>query len=589
MAISLLRVIETAILTLVWTLTGHALLPGKVRSASNRLLVWSSALALGAGVTSLALTGLAILHAFRRRWVVGVAIVTGLMATAELLRMRRARGRQRYDRRGVDGLEMVGLALLATVLLLTLAATLAPPSSMDSTVYHLRAPLEFLRTGTWSRMEESQTFQPLYVETLFAEGIALDGGVLAALAHWILGLGAVAAAGAWAKRLGGSAVWGAVVFGATGLYVWESTSAFIDLGLALFSSLALFWATSAEEGWQPTILSGVLAGLACGSKFTGIIAAALAGFGAFATHWPRWRMGARRMLAIAGLAVLVGLPWYLRDLSLTGNPIYPLANPLFGLPPMVFSTVTYGIGRDPFHLLTSPIDLIARGDAFDQGWSVGPAYLAFIPLALATGRSRLTFAVAGTLAVWWVIWFYASPQTRLLLPFMPVAAGLASVGIGACMTSPSKALRLAGCAVLALSACGALGTAALAVKNTGKVVAGLESEATFLERNSWNFIAYQEINRTLPSDAKVAVSGAANNLYYLDREASFLGHEPLSEADLRRSGFTHELWVFSCPLPSLRARSRLLMEGTYPLRASRLGGGVYMQACYRLSQLPPSR
>jgi hypothetical protein len=589
MVVSLLHTFEIAALAGGWTLAGHALLPVRIRHERDRALVWASAMALGAGVTAVVVTVLAILHAFSRGWVLVVAGAGSVIAVLELARLGRAGALSFSLPKIADRTQRVAFLALAVVLVLTLVATLAPPASMDATVYHLRVPSEFLRVATWTKLEETQSFQPLYVEMLFGEALGVGGGVVAALVHWALGLGAIAAAAAWARRLGGSAIWGAVIFGATALYVWESTSTFVDLGLALFSSLAFFWATRTDEGWQTTVLAGIFGGLAAGSKFTGLIVVALVGLAGFAIVWPEWRRGARRLMTIGILAMVVALPWYIRNLILTGNPIYPLANPLFGLPAVVFSSVKYGLGRDPLHLLTSAVDLIARGEVFDQGWSVGPAYLAFVPLGLAARRSRLAVVLLACIVAWWLVWFCSSPQTRLLLPIMPIAAGLASVGFVSAWSSSSRSLRLVALTVVAIAVLGALGTAVLAAKLNGRVVLGLESPAQYLERNSWNYIAYEQVNHLSPPDAKVAVTGVANNLYYMDREAIWLGRDSRSTAQLRAEGFTHELLVAACPLPSVETESTILNDGTYPLRASRLSGGLYMQVCYRISALGPAR
>ena len=464
---------------------------------------------------------------------------------------------------------------------------------MDATVYHLRVPSEFLRTATWIKLEEPQSFQPLYVEMLFAEGLAIGGGVLAALVHWMLGLVAVVVAGAWARRLGGKAIWGAVSFGVTALFAWEATSAFIDLGLALFSALAFFWATRPERSWRANILAGVYGGFAAGSKFTGIVAAGLAGCAGLAILWPEWRRGVGRLATIGGIAVAVACPWYLRNFMFTGNPIFPLANRSFHLPAVPLSAMSYGLGSDLGHLLSSPFDLIARGDLFDQGWSVGPTFLAFVPLGLLVRRTRLSLVVGVCIAVWWLIWFYSSPQTRLLLPIMPMAAGVAGVGLTVLLATPERTGRRGmALAALAVAAIGAVGTAALAARQEMKVIRGGEAPASYLERTSWNYIAYERGNHLLPVDAKLASTGMGNNLYYLERSAVWLGKERRSTLELRRQGFTHELEISSCPLPSLDADDRLtLAAGTYALPASRLSGGIYLQVCYRLSTVghPPPR
>jgi hypothetical protein len=587
---AVLPLFEVVVLAACWALLGWRLLPARLRRDPDRLLVLTSAFTLGAGATACALTLMAAFHRLGPRDVrllAGLSFIAALWIAVVHRRELLQQG-QRVAVRSTS--ETIGLIALLAVLALCLVTTLAPPSSMDATVYHLRVPSEFLRTATWTKLEEPQSFQPLYVEMLFAEGLALNDGRLAALIHWVLGLGAIGCAACWSRRFGGRAIWGAVVFGTTALFVWEAGSAFIDLGLALFSGLGFLFAIELESEPGSTMLAGVFAGLAGGSKFTGLIVGALAAGAAFARAWPDRRRAVRRLVTVGGIALLVASPWYVRNLLLTGNPFYPLANRLFGLPPVTLVALKYGLGSDLGHLLTSPIDLLARGNQFDQGWAMGPAYLAFVPIALWLRRSRQVFIVLCCLVAWWLVWFFSSPQTRLLLPIMPMAAGLAAVGVAACFSSRGALLRLGAAAILAIAAASALGMAALGAKLNVRVALGLESRDRYLEQNSWNYVAYEQTNALLPRDARVASVGLGNNLYYLNRDAHWLGNDSRSTLELRAAGFTHELTIFACPMfPLDEPRRRVLAEGTYPLRASRLGGGVYLQACYRLSEVGESR
>jgi hypothetical protein len=591
--LSLLTQVATVVgLGTIWTAGGFGLLPREVRRHANRFLVGASALALGAGANAVVLTILAIVHLFRPGAIWATVAMGLAICTPCLARAWSARRRLLPIVRSVDPLDRLGILALGLVLAATLFATLAPPASMDAIIYHLRAPSVFVRTGTWTRLDVVQSFQPMYVEMLFGEGLVLGGGSVAALVHWLLGLGAIATAAAWGRRLGGNAILAAVIFGATGLYVWESTSAFIDLGLALFASLAFFWGTQAEtqkEGdGQAVVLAGVFAGLAAGSKFTGLMVGLLAGLAAVAVVWPDWRRGLRRLVVIGGLTIVIASPWYVRNVLLTGNPIYPLANRLFGGPWVAFSTYPYGYGRDLVHLLSSPLDLLARGEVFDQGWSLGPAVLALAPIGILARRSRLALVLGASIGAWWLIWFFSSPQARLLLPVLPMAAGLAGVGAQAIKVGGSKSARLVVGMLLAVTAGGGVAMGALAVKTNARVVGGLETKDEYLERNSWHYLAYEKINQLLPTDAKVASIGLGHNLFYANREVRFLGDVEPPASQLRGAGFTHEIWIGDCPLAALDVGRRSLAEGTYPLRASKLLGGVFSRECYRLSELLPA-
>ncbi len=130
---------------------------------------------------------------------------------------------------------------------------------------------------------------------------------------------------------------------------------------------------------------------------------------------------------------------------------------------------------------------------------------------------------------------------------------------------------------------GAFGMAMMSVKQTARVVLGRETAEDYLRRTSWNFVAYDVANRVLPPQARVSVT-EAGNLYYLDRAARIAGHEVPPARVLLTEGFTHELLLGSCPLAVVPGRIPLA-AGEYPLRASRLRGGVFSEVCYRLSAL----
>jgi hypothetical protein len=588
----LLLGVEMTLLAASWAVVGWRLLPRAIRQAGDRLLCWTSALTLGAGATAVVLTVLAALHALGRPEVVAVIVAEGGAATFIALRWRselRPAGPPAPAALPFSSFERVGALCLAVILLATFVATCAPASSMDATVYHLRVPSEFLRTRRWSKLEQVQSFQPLYVEMLFAEALVLGGGRLAALVHWTLGLAAIGSAAVWARRLGGRAIWGAVVFGASALYIWESTSAFIDLGLGLFASFALFWATADEADAACIGLGGIFGGLAAGAKFTGLAVALLAGIAGFCSVWPDRRRALRRLIGVGCVSVLIAFPWYLRDYLFTGNPIYPLANTLFGGPRLMFAAITYGLGTDLRHLLTSPFDLLVRrAEVYDSGWSIGPAYLALVPVGLVIARSRDALLVVFSIVAWWLLWFYSSPQVRLLIPILPAAAGLAGAAVTAAWAAPRLGPRLGVVCVLGVAVLGATASAGMYLRANGRAAVGLESADDYLLRTSWNYPAYLRANTSLPRDAKVASIGDGDNLFYLDRNAVWLGKTARSTADLQALGFSHELQISTCPLPPLDdGRRVVLSEGAYVLPSSRLSGGVFAQECYRISTVRP--
>lgn len=583
MLIALRHVAEILGLMASWVLAGYALLPRRLRS-DETFLVFSTAFGLGAGLTAVAVT---------------LAAALGFMTTATLSAIQlgvlalAARGVRNLRRYGTHAFPLslrtwprrLGMAALLLVVLATLLATLAPPSSMDAVVYHLRAPHAFLSSGTWVPLTDIvQSFQPLYIEMLFGHGMALADDVLASLVHWALGVCAIATAGAWSRRLGGSALWGMLIFGVSAIFTWESTSAFIDLGLACFTSLALLWATRAEVGAPSWILAGIFSGLAAGSKLTGAFGAALAAGAALYAAAPNWRLGRRRFVAIGAMAAALAMPWYVRNLLAMGNPFYPVGNSLLGRPAPLLSSVFYGYGNDLFHLLRSPFELLWHGEAFDKGWSLGPAYLALLPMGIVlTARAKVGRTAAASLALWWVFWFLSSQQTRLLLPVAPIAAGMAAVGARWALSAATRPLRWAAAGTLAVAGVFGVVVALLTATVNARAATGMESASTFLRRNSWHYIAFEKANQLLPADARVAVVGyGANNLYYLDREALYFETAPAAST-LRELHMSHVLDISKCPPPAYDSDSSTLWSGAYTVVQSRLQGGIKSTVCARLS------
>ncbi|HXU64099.1 MAG TPA: hypothetical protein VN962_20510 [Polyangia bacterium] len=597
----LLALFELTVLVATWTLLGAACIPKRFLR-EQALLGWTTAFALGSGITALVvvlLGGLRLLGRGSVELVTAASIVVGI---AQIRRvsipgvLQPIRGAVAHLR-DCSRLERTGWTAAAGLFVVILFATLAPPSAMDATVYHLRIPKEFLATGSWNVNDVTQSYYPLNVEMLYLVGLAIGGPTLAALLHCALGAAAVLTACAWTRQLGddeGAAVWAALSLGMTALFTWESTSAFIDLGTALWCSLALLWAARARGGGAERVLAGLLAGFAAGSKLTG----ALVGVLACATALMVAPRGKRR--AALGQALVVGvvclacvLPWYLRDWQLTGNPIYPVAWRWLGGPSdptkIIALSTKYGYGRSVGHLLLAPFELLARSDEFDQGWSVGPALVALAPLGFAVARRgavRVSAAVA--CAAWCLIWFWLSPQTRLLLPVLPILAGFAGLGAAAALRSRG-ALRFAAMAALVITAAEGLALGAAMAATSARVVLGLESAPAFLRRLTWHYGAYEETDRRLPADAYVAVEGADNPFYLNVRNRLLTGPKPSVE-ELVQRGFTHNLDVEPCPLlPPASPTETTLWQAEYTLRLSRLRGGVRYIRCARLTALPRSK
>ena len=274
------------------------------------------------------------------------------------------------------------------------------------------------------------------------------------------------------------------------------------------------------------------------------------------------------LLTVCVLAVAIASPWYLRNALWTGNPFFPLGNRLFGRPPpaQLLSNYVYGYGHDLLHFVTSPFDLIWRGEPFDLGWSIGPSYLALVPITFVHRRRERTFQVlAAVLTLFWIVWFYSSPQTRLLLPILPLAAGMVAVALDRLDTEGRARLRAR--SALGVSIAVGLATSAVVAKGSWRVVAGIETRDGYLRRTAMDYTAFEQMNPLLGADSRLAVSGVPN-VYYLRPRATIVSREEIP--DLAARGFTHLVWIGDCV--EKEPEGDVLWKGRYGRPGSRFQG-----------------
>jgi|GEM_PF-4511762 len=289
-------------------------------------------------------------------WIYRLGLVLATAALAALSSLLWRSGRQ------VRPVVVALVAVLVTSLFLTIFGALTPPHHWDALTYHLAAPRYFLDTG-WIRPvpEIEWSNLPLAAELLYGVGLAFGSESFSQLLHAAFGgITAVALWGFTRRKVDRLAAWIAlVIFVSTPQVQMWSRIANIDLALACFIFLAIIAAlhagdspgnpaTSRSTGWFTVdrrwlALAGVFAGLALGSKYQAATAVAPLGLLVLFDGWRRHR-GSDRIgqqivgdgLAFGGAAALVAGPWYLKNLILLGNPVWPL---VFGGKDMSQSTL----------------------------------------------------------------------------------------------------------------------------------------------------------------------------------------------------------------------------------------------------------
>jgi len=226
------------------------------------------------------------------------------------------------------------------------------------------------------------------------------------------------------------------------------------------------------------------------------------------------------------LGLVIWLPWLVKNLALTGNPIYPLL--FHGVYWDAWRAWWYdrpGTGllyTAPWKLITAPWDATVWSVEGGLGYSatIGPLFLAFGPVLVFTWRRlypgqrrwlKAALVFSGVLYAFW-LWGIARSalliQTRLLFPAFGLLALVAGTAVEGLQMLPRRPLHVGWLARVII-----VGVLALMLVETGlglvrdrpfPVLVGYESRNDFLARRlGWYYPAMQYLSTELPRGSVV--------------------------------------------------------------------------------------
>lgn len=564
---------------------GFVLLRNTSMKSLDRL-VWASGLGLGAiALVTLGLGSASLL----RPWLLLLLTIGGLAAVLRPLWYGLVEAWLDSDWRPRNRFQIFLAIYCGLILLMGLLRSLAPPTGWDGLVYHLTGSRLYLGDGRVSHpIDLPYLGFPQLVEMLFSWGMGIGGDRAAAPIHWWYGLLTTLTLVAAGRRYGGEANgWLAATVLLSGRTVglllgWP----YVDLALVFYATLCLLALERMEEtgGKAWLVLTGVSAGLGLSTKYTAlalppalIASMAVRRLRAVRSEENTLAAWARDSLLVSGTAGLVWLPWLIKNLLLTRNPVYPFF--LDGVHwdawrSWWFDRPGTGLaGTAPLKLLTAPWDATVWGVEGAAGYSatIGPLYLALPPLLLATWgrlqrmiRARLQTALAYcTVLYGFWLWGVARSallqQTRLLLPsFGPLALVAAQAAEGMRLGGQEQIdWRWVVRAVIALVLVLTLVSSLLSFigERPLPVLVGIEAQEDYLTRRlGWHYRAMNYLNAELSSQAVVLFLWEPRSYYcsvdcrpdaLLDRwlhTTHVRGHCPFDIADAwRDQGVTHLL------------------------------------------------
>ncbi|MBW2093146.1 MAG: hypothetical protein JRI34_13615, partial [Deltaproteobacteria bacterium] len=287
------------------------------------------------------------------------------------------------------------------------------------------------------------------------------------------------------------------------------------------------------------VISAAALGLGLGTKYSALIALPLLTAGVMvvcAWDGKGFFQTLFKGLVFFIIALLIFSPWMIRNLILTGNPLYPLYNQLWGLPSVAPSDLAVNIfterrqlfGESFWQILLVPARAFFVGKDHSPRFFDGvlnPVLLIFPILALIRPKNRY-LRLLGVFALIWVmaVFFQSTFRIRYMLPILPVLVVLAVYGLYEMQAFFAHYLRREAAYIVL--------PCVLAVFLTLNVLwaydfwqktdpfpylTGQETRDGYLTRSLDHYEAMAFINRNLPDQSRVLFLFAGNRGYYCDR------------------------------------------------------------------------
>ncbi len=519
----------------------------------------------------------------------------------------------------------VGSGVLMVIALLF---ALAPPLKWDALVYHLLLPRVYLSEGRIGDVPWLlRSGLPQNGEMLYTWAMAWGGTEAATALGWALSVVALVGLLGWLSRvLDARAAWvgiGALLIGES---VWHGTAwGYVDWLIVLYGTGTLIvlhaWCQHHDPRWLS--LAGIMVGLGLGVKYT----AGVLGVGALVVilvHTRRYGQSILAALMRLGLpAVMAILPWLLKNLILTANPVYPLFFPSGVVTPFRLRLLQYApvFGHPIGDTLFIPLRATYLGIEGAEGYGadIGPLLvllggLAGLAWRQANPTQRSVFMVPAVLFVsGWAIWAVGGrlsgllQQTRFYFGILPAWAGLAALGEWGTRTQVWLGVRVRRLVWTVLGVVMALGLFQAVMtaleSRVVEVVSGRMRGEAYLTANMGSFGAAMQTLQTLPQGSQVLMLYEPRGFYCwprclpdesLDRwplDWMAYGSPEVILRTWREMGFTHVL-IYQAGVAFLRQDlhrpyPQSILEGleqTLPLLILEQEWGAH--ALYRLPTPP---
>lgn len=330
-----------------------------------------------------------------------------------------------------------------------------------------------------------------------------------------------------------------------------AASPLVDLGLALYSTLALVHLIYWAEGKHLTLhllVSGLALGLALSCKYNGILFCGVLGIALFlfAFQSSLSMRGFIKASLFSGLcALVVYAPWLFKNIAWTNNPLYPLFNSYFsvspgpassgsGLSPLEQRMLLYG--ESVWDILAIPIRMLVLGEdgnprRFD-GVLSPILLLGFIPLYRFRKEPWVIFTWLCVLLYISIALLMSSARVRYLAPVFGPLVILTAVGGWHLMGILRNESRRVGYVVLlavALMWSAWHAGLMLAQSHAVEYLSAAQTPRQYLRSEMSEYSAIEFINMNVPDTSTVYLLNTGNRFYYFNKKVISSGHFSASQ------------------------------------------------------------
>jgi dolichyl-phosphate-mannose-protein mannosyltransferase len=361
----------------------------------------------------------------------------------------------------IRGLNLLIIIILACLFSYSLYRALCPPISWDAQVYHLLIPRIYLENSGFKYIPLNvYSNMPHSMDLLFLAGMAVGDDVTAKLLHFSLGILLCLSMYAICKKNFSTrcGLIAPLLFISSPMIFFEFGVAFIDIGLSLFClwNLAMIISFIKKGKVGYCFLAGLFCGMGMSSKYTLFFTATssillLISAPFILRENKDVELQCKRIspwnyftavFIFSGASLIILMPWLIKSLYYTGNPIYPMMYKYFGGRDwsekqgawLIDWQHSIGMGRSITDYILLPFRVFFKS-SLEKGYqgfagTLYPYILILLPSCYFIRKKKwIIISCFLFFAVYFIQWAMGAQQVRFLFPVIPALAICSAAGV----------------------------------------------------------------------------------------------------------------------------------------------------------------